>query len=189
MSFWGAPVQISVASTSPTDNDRSTRETISQMIYVSRVCSQSPVINNVVAGLVKQLPRNAGKTDLVRKIFWFVKNHIVFREDESILANELGYGDPVQELLISPVSLLSMPQPQGDCDDFSMLVASLCLASRVHCWFVTIAVDEQQPDRWSHVYCMVETDGVMYPIDASHGNCPGWQTDRQIFKRGEWFVG
>src|ERR1700690_4649648 len=110
MSFWGTPVTIIARPTTPMDNDRSTRETIQQMIAIARICSTQPSIVELLTSLKSSLPASATKTDLLRVIFWWVKNHVQFREDESILAEQLGYTDPVQELLISPVSLLSMPQ-------------------------------------------------------------------------------
>jgi Transglutaminase-like superfamily len=189
MNFWGEPILIDTHVTNPVDNDWSTRDTIRRMIAISHVCSNNIEIKRIVDRLIRKLPASATELDLVRSIYWWTKNHIKFREDESILGEQMGYGDVNQELLISPIALIQMPEPQGDCDDFSMMLATLCLASKIPVWFITVAVDETQPNRWSHVYCMVMVDGERMPLDASHGTCPGWETQRQMFRRQEWFVG
>lgn len=189
MNFWGTPVQIVTMPTSPVDNDRSTLETIHQMIAIAGVCARDQRIHAIADNLIRSLPNKPTETDLARAIFWWIKNRVEFREDESILSREMGYSDPNQELLISPIALLAMPQPQGDCDDFSMLVATLCLATGIHCWYVTVAVDEESPNRWSHVYVQAMVDGHRITLDASHGSCPGWETRRTKYRRAEWFVG
>lgn len=188
MSYWGSPVTLAVTPTSPTDNQLSTITTIHAMITLARDSARYPQINSIVSSLVKSLPRHSSMRSLVEKVFWWVRNHITFREDEDILIKELGYQDPYQELLISPIALLSMPHPEGDCDDFSMLLASLLIAARVPVWYVAIAVDESQPDRWSHIYNKVflQDEGVYLPLDASYGTYPGWETSRKVFKKMEW---
>ena len=190
MSFWGQPVSLSVSQTNPFDNDSSTVETIHQMIAIAKVSSQTPLIASIVDSCIRSLHNsNPQKRDLVRAIFWWIKSHVRFCEDEKTLGEQLGYSDVNQELLIPPVTLLNMPQPMGDCDDFSMLVASLMLAAKVPVWFVTVAVDPSEPFKWSHVYCMVNINEVMTPLDASHGKNVGWETQREVYRRQEWYVG
>ena len=117
----------------------------------------------------------------------------MFVEDETILANELGYSvDPNQELLIAPETLLSMPIPQGDCDDFSTLIATLLLAFNLPAWFVTVAIDNVQPWRFSHVYVrtyLSDTREEMV-MDCSHGRFAGDEPAKkyQIFRKVEWLV-
>lgn len=189
MGYWGTPITIERVPTNPVDNNASTRETISRMVAIAKVCSNSPIVVNLVASLIRSLPAKSSKMDLARAIFYWIKNHVTFTEDEGVVSGQLGYQDFNQELLIAPIVLLEMPQPAGDCDDFSMLAASLCLAARIPVWYVAIAVDEAEPNRWSHVFCQVLLDGHKVSFDASHGRCLGWHTSRQIYRRAEWFVG
>jgi transglutaminase-like putative cysteine protease len=93
------------------------------------------------------LPYDARPSEKAARIFWWVKEHVRFRDD------------PVaDELLLAPSLLLAMPQPEGDCDDFSMLTAAMLTAARVPWVFVTVAADHTDPARFSHVYlhAMVE---------------------------------
>jgi predicted transglutaminase-like cysteine proteinase len=138
-------------------------------------------------GLNKKTPSDA---DLVRAIYWWVKNRVKFREDGDILTREMEWRDPYQELLISPEILIGMPQAQGDCDDFSMLLAALLVAARIPVWFVAVAVDEREPWRWSHIYCKVflKDEGRFVTLDASHGKFPGWETERTKYRVMKWRV-
>ena len=186
--FWGVPINVQSVLTNPMDTDVSTRDTIQRMIQIAKVSSQSPKVIEILDSLIRDLPRNPTQTDLARKVYWWIKNHVKFEEDESILANQLGYADPNQELLIPADTLLSMPQPMGDCDDFSMLAASFMVAAKIPVWFVAVAVDETEPWRFSHVYCAVLVDNAVVPFDASHGSHLGWETKRHVFRREEWLV-
>lgn len=189
MGYWGLPINISDVPTDPRDSDVSTAATIRQMIVESCWAANRPLINqlvhNLVVGMNKKHPT---EKELVSAIYWWVKNHVSFAEDEPVVGT-LGFVDTNRELLINPEVLVSMPQPTGDCDDYSMLIAAMCKCARIPVWFVTIAVDPAEPFRFSHVYCCVEVDGVKVPLDASHGKYPGWETRRPIYRRVEWYVG
>jgi hypothetical protein len=189
--IWGIPIRLDVRPTDPLNTDTSTVDTIHQMIALARVSAFDPLVCSVVDSLLVKLPSHPTNRDLARAIWWWVKNHVTFVEDEVILARELGYEkDPYQELLIPPATLLRMPRSMGDCDDFSLLVASLLLCAKLPVWFVTVAVDEKEPQRFSHVYVRVglpdENDTMI--MDVSHGVVPGWETERRKFRRVEWLV-
>lgn len=188
MGFWGLPINVVSTPTDPMDSDRSTVDTIHQMIAIAKVSARSPKVISIVDSLLRTLPSKPSKKDLVRVIYWWVKNHVTYVEDERILAEQLGYQDVNQELLIPPDTLLSMPQPMGDCDDFSMLIASLMVAAKIPVGYVTIAVDPETPNRFSHVYCVVQVDGEEIYLDASHGSRVGWQTNREIFRKVIWGI-
>ena len=144
----------------------------------------------MVDDCLSTLPVKFTKRDLARAIWWWVKGHVTFCQDEEIVANELGYKDPNQELLIPPITLLQMPTPMGDCDDFSLLTASLLKCAHIPCWYVAIAVDEMEPDRFSHVYirAYLDDEEQMMAMDVSHGRVPGWETQRKIYRKMEWMI-
>jgi transglutaminase-like putative cysteine protease len=190
MGFWGIPIVLEKRATNPVDTDVSTVETIQQMISLARVSTSHPLISSVVDSCLRRLRNNSPtKKDIAREIWWWVKNHIRFETDEAILARELGYeNDPNQELLIGPDALLQMPIPTGDCDDFAMLVAAMLLCAHIPCKYCAIAVDGDQPWRFSHVYCIAILDDGEMVMDVSHGGVPGWETKRHMFRRMEWLV-
>jgi transglutaminase-like putative cysteine protease len=189
--FWGLPIRLDVRPTDPQNTDTSTVDTIHQMIALAKASANTPVVNSVVNSCIQSLPKTYSNRDLARAIWWWVKRKVTFVTDEEILARHLGYEkDPFQELLIPPVTLLSMPTPMGDCDDFSLLVASLLTCAHIPCWYVAIAVDEDEPSRFSHVFvvCYLSDEDQRMTMDCSHGTVPGWETKRYVYRRMEWQV-
>ena len=188
--FFGQPIQLGVRTTDPLNSDTSTVDTIHQMIALANVSARDSLVASVVDSCLVSLHSHPSKRDIARAIWWWVKNHVTFREDEDIVAKELGYTDPNQELLIPPITLLQMPQPMGDCDDFSLLTASLLKCAHIPCWFVAVAVDEREPDRFSHVYvrCWLDDERQFMAMDVSHGGVPGWETQRQKFRKAEFTI-
>jgi len=115
--------------------------------------------------------------------WWYVKHLVKFIQDDTLLVSMLNERDQ-RELLISPAVMVRMSKPQGDCDDFTMMVCALLKALGVPFEIVTISADPHEPDSWSHVYAvaMVE-DGERFPMDASHGKYPGWEVPREHMLR------
>ncbi len=191
MSFWGQPVNVVAVPTNPTDNDISTVDTIRQMTSLVKSSVSSLPIVHVVDSILRTLNVKPSDKDIARGIWWWVKNHIKFEEDETILARELGYQkDPYQELLIAPPVLVMMPKPMGDCDDFSMLTATLLYAVGMKVGFKAIAVDRDMPWKWSHVYVMtyLPSEDRWMVMDNSFGLFPGWETERKKFREGLWLI-
>ncbi len=183
--FGSLPLSRRDFQTNPSNNDTSTRDTLQLMTAIARGDAGSPIVQAAAAEAIASSTHGPYPNPIppIGGIFQWVKRHVQFVEDETVLAQVWGYGAD-KELLIHPSKLLTMPRPQGDCDDFSMLVASMVLASQsltginMGVEFVTIAVDDNHPDRWSHVYTLVELeDGSRIPIDASHGEYVGWEAD------------
>ncbi len=102
--------------------------------------------------------------------------------------------DDIPETLVRPIDMRMMAEPQGDCDDFSMMIRARLLALGIPCKFVTVAVDPQDPERFSHVYAVADcSDGRCGPnwsgrvaLDTSHGPYPGWEAPNPFGKRAEW---
>ncbi len=99
-----------------------------------------------------------------------------------------------KELLITPEALLSMGQPQGDCDDFSMLCSSMLGACGIQCNFVTVAAEADLPDQFTHIYCIAVLDSrEQVPLDCSHGHSVGWELPiayrKQIWPVWNWNKG
>lgn len=193
MGFWGQPITLDVRQTDPMDTDVSTVQTLEQMKSLAIESATSPLIAHVVnTCLINTAKKNPTNREIARAIWWWVKSHVQFERDENILARELGYEkDPNQELLIMPTTLIMMPQPMGDCDDFSMLTGALCVCAGIPYWYVAIAEDEREPERFSHVYgkCYLVSERQFMNMDVSFGTVPGWETNRTQFRRLECFVG
>jgi hypothetical protein len=76
-------------------------------------------------------------------IYDFVKRNVKYRLDPRGL-----------EWVQSPYWTL-LVDGQGDCDDQSTLLVALCLALGHGCAFITVKVDPERPDDYSHVYAAI----------------------------------
>lgn len=152
-----------------------------------------------VVQLARDIRLSSTKQDqlsLVESAWWWVKRNVQFTQDEeSAVAG--GFGSDVIEILIRPRDMIQLCRTggcrrMGDCDDFSMLLASLLIALGIPAgdvFFRTVAADGRDPNRYSHVYVAARINGVMVPLDASHGTNPGWETVNKFGKREDWPVG
>lgn len=187
----GLPIGVGEVTTNPNDTDSSTNQTLRDMVIITNASYRSTPVCHVVHSILSSLPPHPSQRALVRAMYQWVKSHVKFVEDEQLLAQMLGYDKVDKELLIYPSVVLSMSQPMGDCDDISMLLASMLRATGIKSWFVVIAADNEIPGKWSHVYvkCWLNDEGLMLPLDASHGDRIGWEYQGQVYRRMEWFVG
>ncbi len=116
---------------------------------------------------------------IARAVYWFLKRTIRYVPTP-------GTSPLVDQTLIAPSTVLAMPEPIGDCPQFSMLAKAMLRAACVTCYFVTIAAEAQFPDQYSHVYNAIETaPGRLMPFDSSNGPEPGAEYARP-YKRKVW---
>jgi len=167
------------------DNDVSTAQTVALMADAVRRADRSPVIAHAARLIADRLPARPAPAAIAAAVFGFVRSRVRFVEDAE-LVRACWPGQPASsEVLIEPARLLTMSQPAGDCDDFSMVVCSLLRALGVDCELVTVAADPEQPQRWSHVYVYALLPEGRLALDASHGSHPGWEAPR-VFRRETW---
>ncbi len=127
--------------------DLQTARTIARMTAAAERAAKTDMVRRATMDAARQVPRGAKPSAIAAAIFWWVKGHVTFRDD------------PQQdELLLEPDLLLAMSNPQGDCDDFSMITAAMLTVAGIPWEFVTVAADPTARGRFSHVYvrAMVE---------------------------------
>jgi hypothetical protein len=134
-----------------------------------------PIINQVASTACEQ-------ASPVFSLWWWVKQAVKFKQDDALILKLFGERDHY-ELLISPPVLLRMPVPQGDCDDFTMLLSALLICAGYRVRIVTIECDPRRPGEYSHVYAETLANGRWVPMDASHGKFPGWEVPAQDIRR------
>lgn len=157
------------------DSDLATAQTVAYMSALVKHSLGDPIIASAweKAQLFRRFP--GGEDDAVC-IWWLAKYAIrKFVHHQEMLWHWLGKQDELQ-LLISPEALLKMESPKGDCAVYTTLIQSL-LAYRGIPWrTVCVAVNPIRPDLFTHVYAAaIRADGSMLPLDASHGQYPGWE--------------
>jgi hypothetical protein len=170
----GIPLYREQQDAGPDDNT-ATAQTVERMCrHIAGAVAHDPATQASAADALQRFG-NVALSPLRRRawsVWWYVKHRMKFVQDEKLLGSMLGE-PPQRELMISPAILLRMKEPQGDCDDFTMLVCALLKCLNVPFEIVTIAAD---PTGWSHVYAVaLVEDGQRIPIDASHGKFPGWE--------------
>jgi hypothetical protein len=185
-SVWGRPVHIQRTRTNRYDNDVAVRDTIRILSEQARNHANDPSVHWAVAQACARLPLDASERDIAGAMHHWVRAHIRFVEDETLLYSQLGIRPEEldKELLITPPVLLGMPQPMGDCDDYSLLLASMALAAGIQPYYVTVAADPyESPQKFSHIYVCVrleDEDGYLC-LDAGNryqAVPPGWETGK-----------
>lgn len=196
---FGVPYTLVRQSTTPWDNDRSTADTIALMRSLAVSGSRSPTIQAIANECLQQSQgfQHEDLRGLCRCVYLWVKSHVTFAEDEAVANSRLGISyeemntpDGAIDMVIAPEVLVTMLNPMGDCDCFSTLLASIFIVLQIKCWFVSIKVDPNEPNRWSHVYVCVflPDEQTMVPVDASHGNYLGWEQTDGVFERKLWDI-
>lgn len=179
----------------PDDPDGQVAATIAMMRRYAVEDSASPA---VIADAQEAVGGSGDGLTQRRKaalVFHYVRNRLSFVEDTALSAPtglERPGDPPIVEVLVRPRDMSVMGKGSGqrrlgDCDDYSMYVASLLLALGVRSSFVTVAADGREPRRFSHVYVAAYPDGERLAIDASHGSYPGWETSN-VYRVQEWPV-
>ena len=188
--FAGLQIQPSISLTSPSNTDISVADTIHKMRSIARASVHSGLVRTAVNDAVKELNTTSTDRDICKAIFYWIKSHVAYVEDEQLNMTALGMDSNQAidtELLITPDTLLNMQYPMGDCDDFSTLCASMLLMLGFKVAFVTIAADGDLPTVLSHVYVKTWLDDEnkgLY-MDCSHGPYVGWEHD-QYTRKVEW---
>jgi hypothetical protein len=165
-----------------------TAQTVKKMAEHIRNALADPLLNSIVRSLsVRPNESLRSAADQLVAFWTWVKHHIRFVHDDTLILGLLNERDHF-ELLISPPVLLRMRQPQGDCDDFTMLLLAMCAIAGFPVRIVTMACDRNRPGEYSHVSGEAQLpDGTWCPMDASHGTHPGWEVPAfDIQRRTSW---
>lgn len=190
--IWGNSVAVLSTRTNRYNSDVSTAATIRVMQGLAHRHSQHP---SVMAAVGHALSGGvSSQRDVACAIFYWVRTNVRFVEDETLLYEELGVPleDLDKELLIVPPVLLAMPNPQGDCDDFSLLLASMLLCAGIKPYFVTVAADPLEPQKFSHIYICAELADENSRLCLDAGNRmsmvpPGWESGK-VTRKAVWSV-
>lgn len=186
--FWQRPERVEASA----DPDTATAQTIAIMCGHVKKASADGLMQQTARGALGQfggLP--GGGQDVTRDIaaaaWWWCKLFIKFVHHDFIIQQRLGETGHLQGL-ISPEVLVRMERPEGDCAIFSECVAAFLTVFGIPFEFVTAAVNPNEPEIFSHVYLYaVLPDGSRLPLDASHGDYPGWQVpSAHVSRRQVW---
>jgi hypothetical protein len=161
------------------DQNRATAQTVGLMAEQIRQCAKDPAVQAAARNaLVKYSQGRGGAYAACWAAWWSIRHTLKFVSDDSILQNIPTPNPPELELLVSPSVMVRSRNPQGDCDDFTMLMCCFLQCLGVPWEIVTVAADPGDAQRWSHVYAVaVLEDGRRMPMDAAPPDAkwPGWE--------------
>ena len=135
--------------------------------------------------------------EVVDRAYAHVKSTMTFQRDEVTGAGVGGYpAEEVVEVIVRPremAGFVAQGRGMGDCDDFTMYLAGILECYGIPTEFCTVAADQRAPRNYSHVYLVAyPTDDrgirIRVPLDASHGEYPGWETANTFGRRTQWPV-
>lgn len=161
------------------DQDHATAQTVGLMAQEIHKCSQDPAVQAAARNaLLKYSHGRAGAYAACWAVWWSIRHTLKFVSDDSLLRNIPTPNPPELELLVSPSVMVRSRNPQGDCDDFTMLLCCFLQVLGVPWEIITIAADPGDQQRWSHVYSVaILEDGRRFPMDAAPPDAkwPGWE--------------
>ncbi len=177
------PIVISERRADYRDTDRSTQQTIQAMCEHIKDAVSDPEVQRIA----ELAAAGGGRREIAAAVWAWLKNNIQFVTDDQLLLETSGRRDEL-ELLVSPSVMVRMQRPRGDCDCFVMTGCSLLICLGVPCVIETLKCQRDEPWRWSHVcFGAVLEDGSVFPMDASHGDYPGWHVPaHDIFDSQYW---
>jgi hypothetical protein len=174
------------------DPDTATAQTIAIMCGHVRKASSDEVVKQTAGRAAEQFAGLAGTGrrdaySLATAAFWWCKVFVKFVHHELIIRQRLGESGHLQGL-ISPEVLVRMEHPEGDCAIFTECACAFLRVFGIPYEIVTVAVSPDEPTIFSHVYLYaVLPDGTRLPVDASHGDYPGWQVpSAHVSRRQVW---
>jgi transglutaminase-like putative cysteine protease len=191
---FGRPVRVHHTPTNRWNSDISTVHTVAILRRLAREYANDPSVLMATTYALAGLGESGTQRDMASAIFYWVRAHVRFVDDEQLLYEVLGVESHEidKELLIVPPVLLAMPVPMGDCDDFSLLTASMCMAAGMQPYYVTVAADASDPQKFSHIYVCAELadEGKYLPLDTGNRYTaipPGWEASN-VTRKAIWAV-
>jgi hypothetical protein len=178
-----------------TDSDLATVQTVRAMCGVVQTAAKDPAVWRAAKEALRQFsclagafrddtaPAETSETTMCDAAWWWAKHRLHFLQDDTQILQRLNERDQL-ELLVTPSVLVRMNRPQGDCDDYTMLLAAFLSVYGVRWRVVVVASDPESPTLFTHVFlAAVLPDGSLYYLDASHGAYPGWRVpDEHVFR-------
>lgn len=181
-----------------TNTDRATQQTVSEMCDQIHVAARDPIVQRRAVEVCRRFKGGPLYTGVAGdpledprrtacSVWMAAKLGIRFVHHEELirrLFNEQGQ----LQLLIDPRLMVRSPEfCEGDCANFSELICALLEARGVQWELVVAACDPDQPGVYSHIYPRAILGDQRLPLDASHGDYPGWHVPAKHTWRAQVF--
>lgn len=134
-------------------------QTLNLMAHFTREYRVNPDIRSLAVSLVRNLPAKDSIAEIIN-VFEYVRDNIRYTADVRDV-----------ETVSTPDTILSTGV--GDCDDMSLLIATLLESIGFNTRFVAIGLSE--PGYFEHVVAQVALNGNWITLDATERVLAGWQ--------------
>lgn len=171
-------------------DDSDTQQTVREMCAVIKQCAADPLMQDEARRCFQILnfARVGTYSELAAQAAYSAaKSRLKFKLDEVTLQRLLNKRGE-RDFLQWPTLVVRGVVREGDCDCFTMYMLCLLECLGVPWRIVTVKCDPHAPDRWAHVYAVIDLeDGRRLPLDASHFKRPGEEVPaNHVFEYAEW---
>ena len=181
------------------DPDTATAQTVQEMCRQIHQAAKDPLVRQLAINAVRNFRGGlawagtginpfSNPQCMAESCWWWCKHFLRFKHHGSMFeAWSADLGDPRTklQLLIAPDVLVRMNRMEGDCAIYTMMLCAMLEALGIRWEIVTLAVDQMQPEIFSHVFARAVLPAGRESLDASHGPYPGWQVPARDIHR-EW---
>jgi transglutaminase-like putative cysteine protease len=135
------------------DGVEGTRATLSFMVKYVKEYRVHPRIVELARSIVSDLPGKAFRQEAARLQNWVREN--------------IRYTLDVYDVETLQTPLVTLDLKQGDCDDQSILLATLLNAIGHEARFVAVGLDRAMPDNFEHVFVETKIGGEWLPAETT----------------------
>jgi hypothetical protein len=165
------------------DPDTATIQTVQEMCRQIHQAAKDPLIAQIARRAVTTFRGGPGwalhysdseAQRAAESCWWWCKWNLKFKHHGDMFtmwSSDLGDPRTKLQLLIAPDVLVRMKRMEGDCAIYTMMLCALLESLGLPWEIMTLAVDHEQPEIFSHV--CARSNGET--LDASHGPRPGWE--------------
>lgn len=153
------------------DGREGTRATLKLMADISKRYKKNPTIFELSRCIVRNVPNKQWLMEAGAILKW-VQRHIRYTMDIQGV-----------ETLQTPVQTLRLGQ--GDCDDHSMLIASLLMAINRPARFVAVG---RMPNSFEHVFTQTKVGDKWVTLESTEENWPLGRTYSKIKSKMVWHL-
>ncbi|HEY6018365.1 MAG TPA: transglutaminase-like domain-containing protein [Candidatus Paceibacterota bacterium] len=147
------------------DGVAGTRETLRLMVEMARKGKRTLAVRRLAQQILVDVPQKAWIAE-VRSIQAYVRDHVRYTMDIRDI-----------ETLQTPEKTIEFNQ--GDCDDKSILVASLLESVNHPARFIAVG---QEPNAYEHVYVETRIANHWIPVETTEPVGLGWQPDPNRYR-------
>lgn len=154
------------------NGDAGVSQTVAKMRELIDQALRDPQIKALANSIVQNVPPHDDMAEATAIYQW-------------VLSNIRFTKDPInKETLFPPSELLQ--SRAGDCDDFTMLIATLLMAIGINARAITVSAPSEDPSQFSHIYPEAQIDGAWVPLDAARPDATFGSAPPMYYRMRAW---